>query len=111
MAWGLIPKGSIRGQAQSASQTSPGMALILQRAGTIRYGVRAFSTLEGYAGRNRETELALTAERRENARPPSRFSSEMGTKADAKQQLEGFRALVRLVCRRGQEQPDEAVRG
>jgi hypothetical protein len=24
----------------------------------IRYGVRAFSTLEGYAGRNRETELA-----------------------------------------------------
>ena len=26
-----------------------------------RYGVRAFSTLEGYAGRNRETELALTA--------------------------------------------------
>jgi hypothetical protein len=35
------------------------MALILQRAGTIRYGVRAFSTLEGYAGRNRETELAF----------------------------------------------------
>ena len=27
-----------------------------------RYGVRAFSTLEGYAGRNRETELALTAQ-------------------------------------------------
>jgi len=26
-----------------------------------RYGARAFSTLEGYAGRNRETELALTA--------------------------------------------------
>ena len=25
----------------------------------IRYGVRAFSTLEGYAGRNRETELAF----------------------------------------------------
>jgi hypothetical protein len=24
-----------------------------------RIGVRAFSTLEGYAGRNRETELAL----------------------------------------------------
>jgi hypothetical protein len=46
-----------------------------------------------------------------NARPPSRFSSEMGTKADAKQQIEGFRALVRQVCRRGQEQPDKAVRG
>ena len=27
----------------------------------IRYGVRAFSTLEGYAGRNRETELAFPA--------------------------------------------------
>jgi hypothetical protein len=24
-----------------------------------RYGARAFSTLEGYAGRNRETELAF----------------------------------------------------
>jgi hypothetical protein len=35
------------------------MALILQRAGTIRYGVRAFSTLEGYAGRSRETESAF----------------------------------------------------
>ena len=65
------------------------MALILQRAGTNRYGVRAFSTLEGYAGRNRETELAFP-ENRENARPPSRFSSEIGTKADAKQQLVGF---------------------
>jgi hypothetical protein len=50
-----------------------------------RYGVRAFSTLEGYADRNRETELAFPVESRENARPPSRFSSEFGTKADAKQ--------------------------
>jgi hypothetical protein len=58
-----------------------------------RYGVRAFSTLEGYAGRNRETELAFL--RFGNARSPSRFSSEMGTKADAKQQLEGFCALLR----------------
>ena len=49
----------IQGQAQLATQTSPGMALILQRAGANRYGVRAFSTLEGYAGRNRETELAF----------------------------------------------------
>jgi len=63
----------------------------------IRYGVRAFSTLEGYAGRNRETELALTAEMRENARPPSWVSSEIGTKTDAKQQLEGFCAPVRRV--------------
>ena len=42
----------IQGQAQLATQTSPGMALILQRAGANRYGARAFSTLEGYAGRN-----------------------------------------------------------
>jgi hypothetical protein len=49
----------IQGQAQLATQTSPGMALILQRAGANRYGVRAFSTLEGYAGRNPETELAF----------------------------------------------------
>ena len=37
------------------------MALFLRRAGANRYGVRAFSTLEGYADRNRETELALPA--------------------------------------------------
>ena len=77
----------------------------------IRYGVRAFSTLEGYAGRNRETELALTAEERENARPPSRVSSEIGTKTDAKQQLEGFCAPVRRVYRREPEQPHESARG
>jgi hypothetical protein len=39
----------------------PETALFLRRAGINRYGARAFSTLEGYAGRNRETELALTA--------------------------------------------------
>ena len=47
------------GQAQFTGQTSPGTALFLRRAGTYRYGVRAFSTLEGYAGRNPETELAF----------------------------------------------------
>ena len=71
----------------------------------IRYGVRAFSTLEGYADRNRETELALTAEERENARPPSRFSAEIGTKADAKQQLEGFCAPVRFYPAQSQSSP------
>ena len=57
---------------------------------TYRIGVRAFSTLEGYAGRNRETESAFSGLMQENARPPSRFSSEIGTKADAKQQNQGF---------------------
>jgi hypothetical protein len=66
-----------RGQVKVTGQTSPEVALFLRRAGANRYGVRAFSTLEGYAGRDRETELALTAKKRENARPPSRFSSEM----------------------------------
>ena len=50
-----------------------------------RYGVRAFSTLEGYADRNRETESASSGLDVRNDRPPSWFSSEMGTKADAKQ--------------------------
>jgi hypothetical protein len=40
-----------------------------------RYGARAFSTSEGYAGRNRETESALPPV---SARPPSWFSSETG---------------------------------
>ena len=75
----------IQGQAQLATQTSPGMALFLRRAGMNRYGVRAFSTLEGYADRNRETESASSGLDVRNDRPPSWFSSEMGTKADAKQ--------------------------
>jgi hypothetical protein len=37
----------------------PEAALFLRRAGANRYGARAFSTLEGYAGRNPETELAF----------------------------------------------------
>jgi hypothetical protein len=41
-----------------------------------------------------ETESAFPAEFKENARPPSRFSSEIGTKADAKQQLRGFCVLA-----------------
>ena len=39
----------------------PEVALFLRRAGINRIGARAFSTLEGYVGRNRETELALPA--------------------------------------------------
>jgi small subunit ribosomal protein S12 len=52
-----------------------------------RIGVRAFSTLEGYASRNRRNGVGFSREMRENARPPSWFSSEIGTKADAKQQI------------------------
>jgi hypothetical protein len=59
--------------------------------------------LEGYAGRNRETELAFLGFG--NARPPSRFSSEIGTKADAKQQLEGFCAPVRFYPAQSQSSP------
>jgi hypothetical protein len=47
-----------------------------------RIGARAFFTLKGYAGRKRRNGVgSATAD----ARPPSRFSSEIGTKADAKQ--------------------------
>jgi hypothetical protein len=52
--------GGRAGWNQSAGQV-PESALFLRRAGANRYGARAFSTLEGYAGRNRETELALSA--------------------------------------------------
>jgi hypothetical protein len=51
--------------------------------------------LEGYAGRNRRNGVGFARKVRENARPPSRFSSEIGTKADAKQQKQGFRARAR----------------
>ena len=86
------------GQAPATAEPArqvPGTALFLRRAGANRYGVRAFSSLEGYADRNRETELAFLGFG--NARPPSRFSSEIGTKADAKQQLEGLCVLERLI--------------
>jgi hypothetical protein len=43
-------------------QTCPGNRSFLAKGRDNRYGARAFATLEGYAGRNRETELALTAE-------------------------------------------------
>ena len=65
---------------------APRFALFLLRARANRIGVRAFSTLEGYAGRNRRNGVGLACEVQENARPPSWFSSEIGTKADAKQQ-------------------------
>jgi hypothetical protein len=42
----------------------------LRRAGTYRIGVRAFSTLEGYAGRNPETELAFLKMRKRTATVP-----------------------------------------
>ena len=45
-----------------------------------------FSTLEGYASRNRRNGVGFSRVKRENDRPPSWFSSGSGTKADAKQQ-------------------------
>ena len=48
-----------------------------------RIGARAFSALEGYAGRNQRYGAgSATAD----DQPPSWFSSEKGTKTDAKQQ-------------------------
>jgi len=90
----VVAIGQASATAEPARQV-PGTALFLRRAGANRYGVRAFSSLEGYADRNRETELAFLGFG--NARPPSRFSSEIGTKADAKQQLEGLCVLERLI--------------
>jgi small subunit ribosomal protein S12 len=54
-----------------------------------------------------ETESAFPEEFKENARPPSRFSSEIGTKADAKQQPRGFCVLVWVKCARPKQgQPE-----
>ena len=65
---------------------SPATGLRCWGEETTSIGVRAFSTLEGYAGRNWRNGVGFSRKMRENARPPSRFSSEIGTKADAKQQ-------------------------
>ena len=88
------PAALTPGQAKSIlAKPVPEIALFLQRAGTNSYGVRAFSTLEGYAGRNRRNGVGFTCDKQANARPPSWFSSDIGTKADAKQQN---RASVRV---------------
>jgi len=50
----------VKGPDEVAGQV-PEIALFLRRAGIHRIGARAFSTLEGYVGRGRETELALPA--------------------------------------------------
>ena len=74
-----------QGQGQLAGQTGSRNRSFLARAGTNRIGARAFSASEGYAGRKRRNGVGFSREIEENARPPSRFSSEIGTKADAKQ--------------------------
>ena len=52
----------------------------------IRYGARAFSTLEGYASRRRETELAPWARNEPDGTCSHRRGSRLnGKKADAKQ--------------------------
>jgi hypothetical protein len=86
------------GQVKLTGQTSPEISLLLAEGGrgpqrqvfvdgvkSHRIGVRAFSTLEGYADRKRRNGVGFSGKDQENDRPPSRFSSEIGTKADAKQ--------------------------
>jgi hypothetical protein len=71
----VVDGSESQGQVKLADQTKPRNGSFLAKGRGNRYGACAFSTLEGYAGRNRETELAFP-EKWENARPPSRFSSE-----------------------------------
>lgn len=72
-----------RGSNELAAKI-PDLALFLRRAGIIASAPARFSTLEGYAGRNQRNGVGFSPDSREDARPPSRFSSESGTKADAK---------------------------
>jgi hypothetical protein len=67
-----------QGQEQSSGPAGPELALFLRRAGANRIGARAFFTLEGYAGRNRETESALPAKcgKTPGHRPGSRLKLE-----------------------------------
>jgi hypothetical protein len=73
------------GQVKLTGQIGPRSSSLLAGAGIHRIGARAFSTLEGYAGRKRRNGVGFSWDYQENERPPSRFSSEIGTKADAKQ--------------------------
>ena len=72
------------------------MALILQRAGTIRYGVRAFSTLEGYADRNRETESAFPMIRKEDLETPGHRPGSRLRLERRQTRSSNLRAFVRL---------------
>jgi small subunit ribosomal protein S12 len=61
--------------------------------------------LEGYAGRKRRNGVGFSGVSPENDRPPSRFSSEIGTKTDAKHQQQGFSALGRFKAVQSQNSP------
>ncbi len=52
-----------------------------------RIGARAFLHLGGLCGPELAKRSRLSPDTKENARPPSWFSSEIGTKADAKQSV------------------------
>src|ERR1700738_593641 len=104
---------SCEGQGQrrsSAHSITAGLRLGSGQIANIRYGARAFSTLEGYASRNRETELAFPAFLRGNVQPPSWFSSEMGRR-QTRSRILGFCACVRPGGRGVTEEPEDPARG
>jgi len=102
-AWAVRPGGKRlelipRARSSNPARQVPEIALFLRRAGANRIGARAFFTLEGYAGRNRETELALPAICGETPshRPGSRLKLErMQTRSS------NDRAFVRVRDRTG----------
>lgn len=79
-------------QAQLAGLAVPDNAFFLRRVGIHRIGARAFLHLGELCGPETAIRSWLCGREFSEAddRPPSRFSSEIGTKADAKQQIEGF---------------------
>ena len=82
----VLARGSPRPGLMGWPQKSQSCSL-LRWAGTHSIGVRAFSALEGYAGRNWRNGAGFSWSGWENAQLTSQFSSEIGTKADAKQQI------------------------
>src|SRR6266568_2783621 len=80
---GQVPESlfSCKGQGQIAFAVDG-----RRGSGEIASVLARFSTLEGYASRDRRNGVGFSRVERENDRSPSWFSSGVGTKADAKQQ-------------------------
>ena len=99
------------GQAQLTGQTGPRNRSFLAKGRVHRYGVRAFSTLEGYADRNRETELAFLeyCGKTPGHRPGFRLRLERGQTRSSN--LWAFCALTVRMPLRSEDSPKGPARG
>ena len=108
MAWGSIPRFGPQGfnpRSGAVSLTRQVPEWLSSCRGQGRFATESARSPPWRAMRAGTRIRNWLSRRFGNARSPSRFSSEIGTKADAKQQLEGFCAPERFYAVRGSKSP------